>query len=182
MAVRRRSITTATHDRRRVLSHMGFLLLVVFAVSVSACWSNSERTDSGDASSTDFSTPLNAGASAFESNCTVCHGAVGQGHPEWQIRNDDGTLRPPPLNGDGHTWYHSDGVLYRIVREGEAIPGSPSFKSGMPAFGDTLTHDEIVDALTYVKSLWHDKTFSGDSIADIQAQRSVADPYPSRSG
>lgn len=178
MAVSGRSITTATHDRRRVLSRLGFLLLVVFAVSASACWNNSETTDSGDISSTDFNTPLNVGANAFESNCAVCHGAVGQGQPDWQIRNDDGALRPPPLNGDGHTWHHSDGVLYRIVRDGGGIPSQRNFKSGMPAFGDKLTRQEIVAVLGYIKSLWEGKSFNDASLTELQAARSVNDPLP----
>ncbi len=114
----------------------------------------------------------------FTANCAECHGAAGQGHPDWQIQNADGTLNPPPLNGDGHTWHHSDGVLYRIVRDGGAIPSQPDFKSGMPAFADKLTHDEIVDVLMYVKTLWDGKTTSGVFIAELQAQRSVNDPFP----
>ncbi len=83
MAFSDRSMTTATHDRLHVLSYLGFVFLVVFAVSVSACWNNSERIDSGDESSIDFNTSPNAGASAFEMHCAVCHGAVGQGPPDW---------------------------------------------------------------------------------------------------
>ncbi len=44
---------------------------------------------------------------AFTANCAECHGGAGQGHPDWQVANADGTLNPPPLNGDGHTWHHS---------------------------------------------------------------------------
>ncbi len=114
----------------------------------------------------------------FTVNCAECHGAAGQGHPDWQIQNADGTLNPPPLNGDGHTWHHSDGLLYRIVRDGGAISSQPDFKSGMPSFGDKLTHDEIVDVLIYVKTLWDGKTFADVSILELQERRSAADPFP----
>ena len=93
----------------------------------------------------------------------------------------DGTLQPPPLNGDGHTWHHADGLLYRIVRQGGQIledPRDPSFKSAMPAFGDRLSHEEIVQVLTYVKSLWGDKTKRGLSIWESQALVSEQDPFP----
>ena len=119
-----------------------------------------------------------AGMTAFAANCAVCHGDAGQGHPDWQITNADGTLNPPPLNGDGHTWHHSDGVLYRIVRDGGGIPSQPNFKSGMPAFGDKLSQQEIVDALAYIKSLWEGKSFADASLTELQASRSVNDPFP----
>ena len=118
------------------------------------------------------------GMTTFAENCAVCHGDAGQGHPDWQSSNADGTLNPPPLNGDGHTWHHSDGVLYRIVRDGGAIPSQPNFKSGMPAFGDKLSQEEIVSVLAYIKSLWEGKSFADASLTELQAARSVNDPLP----
>ena len=118
------------------------------------------------------------GMTTFAENCAVCHGDAGQGHPDWQSSNADGTLNPPPLNGDGHTWHHSDGVLYRIVRDGGAIPSQPDFKSGMPAFGDKLSQEEIVSVLAYIKSLWEGKSFADASLTELQAARSVNDPFP----
>ncbi len=85
---------------------------------------------------------LEAGRGVFVANCAVCHGAGGEGQPDWHIRKDDGTLPAPPLNGEGHTWHHADGLLYRIVSQGGAIfedPSVPGFKSAMPSFGETLT-------------------------------------------
>ena len=119
-----------------------------------------------------------AGMTTFAVNCAVCHGDAGQGHPDWQSSNADGTLNPPPLDGDGHTWHHSDGVLYRIVRDGGAIPSQPNFKSGMPAFGDKLSQQEIVSVLAYIKSLWEGKSFADASLNELQAARSVNDPFP----
>ena len=87
----------------------------------------------------------------------------------------------PPLNGDGHTWHHSDGFLYRVVSQGGKIQESPSvpdFKSGMPAFGKQLSHDEIIEVLTYVKSLWGDKTGRGMPIREWQTEVSATDPFP----
>ena len=122
------------------------------------------------------------GREIFTSNCAACHGAAGEGQPDWHVSKDDGTLPPPPLNGDGHTWHHADGLLYRVVSQGGKIfedPSIPSFKSAMPAFGDRLSHQEIIEVLTYVKSLWGDKTKRGLSIGESQTLASEQDPFPS---
>ena len=95
------------------------------------------------------------GGAVYQANCAVCHGSSGAGQPDWHIRKADGILPPPPLNGDGHTWHHGDGTLYTYVSQGEAAfesPSVPGYKSGMPAFGDTLSPDEIVSVISYVKS------------------------------
>ena len=121
------------------------------------------------------------GGGIFASNCAACHGAGGEGQPNWHIRKLDGTLPAPPLNGDGHTWHHADGLLYKIVSQGGKIfedPRYPTFKSGMPAFGDRLSRDEIIEALTYIKSLWTDKSKRGMSIHESQALISEQDPFP----
>ena len=72
--------------------------------------------------------------------------------------------------------------LYRVVSQGGKIfedPSIPSFKSAMPAFGDRLSHQEIIEVLTYVKSLWGDKTKRGLSIRESQTLASEQDPFPS---
>ena len=132
-------------------------LLLLGYVALIACASSSDESGS---ISEDAASPTPAprtGQEIFAATCAACHGADGQGQPNWHITKEDGTLPPPPLNGDGHTWHHPDGFLYRIVSQGGKIQESPSvpdFKSGMPAFGEQLSHEEIIEVLTYVKSLW----------------------------
>ncbi len=121
------------------------------------------------------------GQEIFAANCAVCHGAEGEGQPNWHIANDDGTLPAPPLNGDGHTWHHPDGLLYRVVSQGGAQfegPSDPGFKSAMPAFEDRLSHEEIIAVLTYVKSLWSNKVRMDFSIRESQELLSQRDPFP----
>ena len=121
------------------------------------------------------------GRDLFVANCAVCHGVAAEGQLDWHIKKADGTLPAPPLNGAGHTWHHSDGLLYLIVSLGGKLledPSYPSFKSGMPAFEDQLSHEEIVEALNYVKSLWGDKTSRGLSIRESQSLASEQDPFP----
>ena len=151
------------------------VLLLLAAVLLAAC-STSPSNDGGAGAG-----PGGTGQELFAANCAVCHGAGGEGQPNWHVRKPDGVLPAPPLNGDGHTWHHADGLLYRVVSGGGAIfedPANPGFKSGMPAFGDRLSRDEIVAVLTYVKSLWGDKTSRGLPIAEAQAQASELDPFP----
>ena len=122
-----------------------------------------------------------AGQEIFATNCAVCHGVSGEGQPDWHIKRSDGTLPPPPLNGDGHTWHHGDGLLYRIISQGGKTledPNYPGFKSGMPAFGERLTHEETVEVIEYVKSLWGDKSKLGMSIRESQKLVSEQDPFP----
>ena len=157
-------------------SSAAILTIVLTCVAVSAC-----GTDEDVGRASDPTTQIDRGQSIFAQNCAVCHGANGEGQPNWNRTKDDGTLPAPPLNGDGHTWHHADGTLYKQVRYGGAYlesQGLPAFKSGMPAFEDTLTHREIIDVLTYVKSLWTDRNYLGRNISDSQSEASKNDPFP----
>ena len=119
------------------------------------------------------------GEQIFALTCAACHGADGAGDDDWMVRGDDGRLPPPPLNGEGHTWHHSDGVLYGIVSEGGLGLG---FGSNMPAFKDELTREEIIEVLEYVKTLWQGKEIDGISLIETQQEFSATDPYPEPEG
>ena len=155
------------------------LLMALLAAGCSSSPGGGGDTSAGRVSPT---APPKTGQEIFASTCAACHGAAGEGQPNWHIRNEDGTLPPPPLNGTGHTWHHPDGWLYRVVSQGGKIQESPSvpgFKSAMPAFGETLSHQEVINVLNYVKSLWADKiSRSGLSISESQAYVSESDPFP----
>jgi mono/diheme cytochrome c family protein len=92
------------------------------------------------------------GRQLFADNCAVCHGTAGEGQADWKQRNPDGSLRAPAHDPTGHTWHHTDGLLFRIVRDG----GLPNLgvTSGMPAFGETLSPAQIVAVIDYLKTLW----------------------------
>ncbi len=158
------------------------VMSIAFCALVLACLSSAGEGDSPSAD-TATGTDNTEGGKIFVANCAVCHGAEGRGEPDWHIVKADGTLPAPPLNGDGHTWHHSDGFLYRMVSRGGAIlesPVVPDFRSGMPAFGDQLNHDELIAVLTYVKGLWAGKTSRGFSIEESQGLVSESDPFPER--
>ena len=172
---------TVRHARSTGVKALGWPAAAVILIAGSALLAGCSSSPGQDIP-TPVSPPTEqvvpTGRDLFASNCAACHGAAGEGQPDWHIEKADGTLPAPPLNGDGHTWHHGDGLLYRIVSQGGAIPEMPSYKSGMPAFGDHLSRQEIMDVLAYVKSLWGDKTKRGLSIRESQALVSEQDPFP----
>ena len=160
---------------------IGFSLLIYACVALIACTSSPGESSPTSEISASPTPAHRTGQEIFVAICATCHGADGEGQPNWHIKKEDGTLPAPPLNGDGHTWHHSDGFLYRVVSQGGKIqedPSLPDFKSGMPAFGEQLSHEEITNVLTYVKSLWGDKTGRGMPIREWQTQVSATDPFP----
>lgn len=181
------SAKTALYTINAILESMLKLAVIpawamAIAVTVMLCMSCN--------SSPDVEAPIataepHPGQGTFASVCAACHGVGGEGQPDWHIRKPDGMLPAPPLNGEGHTWHHGDGLLYRIVSQGGQLwenPDLPEFKSGMPAFGEQLSHKEIVDVIEYVKGLWVDKEVRGVSIIEHQGLMSEADPFPTTDG
>jgi mono/diheme cytochrome c family protein len=98
------------------------------------------------------------GRTLYQANCATCHGVAGEGQPNWQSRREDGSLPAPPHDATGHTWHHSDDQLLDIIRRGgQVVYGGPGFQSGMPAWDDRLTEEEIEAVLEYIKTLWGDE-------------------------
>lgn len=117
-------------------------------------------------------TQVELGRQIYAQNCASCHGARGEGQPNWIVLKPDGTYPAPPHDSTGHTWHHSDGLIFRIVKNGGASLNIPSFQSGMPAFGQQLRDEEIQAVISYLKTLW------GTRERDFQAEVSKADPFP----
>jgi len=99
-----------------------------------------------------------AGQSLYADNCASCHGANLEGQPNWQSPNADGVLPAPPHDRTGHTWHHDDELLFEYTKLGGAaaleVRGVTGFNSGMPAFNETLTDDDVWDILAYIRSTW----------------------------
>lgn len=89
------------------------------------------------------------GKVVYGQHCAVCHGTEGEGHPDWQVPNNDGSFNPPPHTATGHTWHHPDDVLLDIIANGSNFP-----QTRMPTFGDKLTDEEILTILEYIKTWW----------------------------
>jgi len=139
---------------------MRFLAILV----LSSTWALSAELDPAE---------IERGEPLYLENCASCHGENLEGQPNWRTQNDDGTLPAPPHDDSGHTWHHSDKLLFEYTKlGGEATMAKRGldFKSGMPGHLDTLSDDQIWDILTFIKSRW-----SQDSL-DVQRQRSELDP------
>ncbi|CTQ56520.1 putative bifunctional cbb3-type cytochrome c oxidase subunit II/cytochrome c [Roseibium album] len=98
---------------------------------------------------------IGQGARVYAQYCATCHGADLEGEPDWQTPNPDGTLKAPPHDETGHTWHHSDDLLFRITKFGTAVAiNDPDFRSNMPAFGSSLSDEEIIAVLSFIKAQW----------------------------
>ena len=97
------------------------------------------------------------GAQVYQDACASCHGADGEGEPDWKTPKADGTYPAPPHDASGHTWHHGDGLLYQIISDGGTSINVPDFQSNMPAFGHVLSDAEIRAVLEYLKSTWHEQ-------------------------
>lgn len=111
------------------------------------------------------------GKSIYDQNCASCHGFEGEGKPNWRERGPDDRLPPPPHDSTGHTWHHGDGTLYGIVRDG-GLTSVRGVTSGMPAWSDKLSDEEIRAVLIYIKTLW------GVRERAYQEAASERDPFP----
>lgn len=98
---------------------------------------------------------LALGQRVYAAHCAACHGADGQGQPNWRERGPGGLLPAPPHDASGHTWHHPDRQLFAITKHGVAtVIGDPGYTSAMPAYADVLSDDEIIAALSWIKSRW----------------------------
>lgn len=103
---------------------------------------------------TDDPAVLAQGESLYAEHCAACHGADLEGEPDWRTRRPDGTLPAPPHDATGHTWHHSDALLFAMTKHGIEPFAPEGYQSTMPAFAAILSDAEIVAVLAYIKSRW----------------------------
>lgn len=97
------------------------------------------------------------GRQIYADRCASCHGADLEGQPDWRRPLPSGRLPAPPHDASGHTWHHSDEILFHIVRDGTAALVGGGYQSDMPGFGEVLTDAEIRAVLDYIRSTWPDR-------------------------
>ena len=122
------------------------VLAVLLALVVSACGDNSvdTRVDTAAQSTSAFPVKITgdrvvSGGQIYAENCASCHGPV----------NGPPTLATAPVHGDaGHTWHHPDRLLFQWVLD------RPPLATVMPAFRGTLTDEQVIEVLAYIKSHW----------------------------
>ena len=113
------------------------------------------------------------GRGVYNQYCAACHGATGEGAASWDTPNDAGELPAPPHDSTGHTWKHSDRMLYHIVLQGWRDPFNKTERGTMPAFQGVLSPAEARAVVTYLKTLW------GAEQQRFQFQESQDEPFPS---
>ncbi len=97
---------------------------------------------------------ITQGRQVYVQRCASCHGPKAEGAPNWATPGPDGLFPAPPHDDTGHTWHHSDRVLYESIRDGMNDPLRPGSPLRMPAWGSTLSDGEIRAIISYFKSLW----------------------------
>lgn len=115
---------------------------------------------------------LAAGRGVYESACASCHGARGEGAADWQGPDANGEMPAPPHDASGHTWRHSDAMLYRIVQQGWRDPFNKTQRLTMPAFKGQLTREQTIGVIDYLKALWKPEQ------RQVQAEESRKQPFP----
>ena len=106
-----------------------------------------------------FADPTNAtlttqGKILYAEHCAECHGVKLEGQPNWTKRNSDGILPAPPHDASGHTWHHSDKLLFTLTKLGVAAIAGPNYPTNMPAYSDVLSDQEIIAIIAFIKSTW----------------------------
>ncbi|MEO9162975.1 MAG: c-type cytochrome [Casimicrobiaceae bacterium] len=115
------------------------------------------------------------GRAVYEQFCASCHGARGEGAPRWQSPDRNGEMPAPPHEAQGHTWKHSDAMLYRIVQQGWRDPFNKTDRLTMPAFEQQLSAQQTIAVITYVKTLWRPEQ------RQFQAEESRSQRFPQSS-
>ena len=115
---------------------------------------------------------VSLGREVYVQRCAACHGPEGEGQPRWETPNEIGELPAPPHGPEGHTWKHSDAMLYRIVLRGWRDPFNRTDRLTMPAFERILSPQEIRAVITYLKTLWTQEQ------REFQWEESRDEPFP----
>ena len=102
----------------------------------------------------DDSVTVARGKLVYAEACAACHGTNLEGEANWRQRKADGRLPAPPHDASGHTWHHPDEQLFRVTKFGPGAAAGGGYESDMPGFEGTLSDEEIVAALSYIKSRW----------------------------
>ena len=94
------------------------------------------------------------GRDIYQQQCASCHGVNLEGQKNWRQRLPSGLLPAPPHDDTGHTWHHSDAVLFELTKLGPAAIAGRAYESAMPAYTEVLSDGQIIAVLSYIKSRW----------------------------
>ena len=97
---------------------------------------------------------VSLGKEIYAQNCASCHGINLEGHANWRQRDANGYMLAPPHNESGHTWHHSDEYLFSMTKYGIENMIGKKYPNNMPVYEGQLSDEQIIEALSYIKSTW----------------------------
>ncbi len=121
------------------------MILVIGAAQTSASRQGADPNDARQVAQ---------GRQVYAEKCASCHGANLEGQPGWKQELPEGGRTAPPHDQTGHTWHHPDAYLFEATKYGGQSVSPPDYKNNMPAFGETLSDQQIWAVLAYIKSRW----------------------------
>ena len=109
------------------------------------------------------------GEALYQEYCAACHAVDLSGQEDWQTADENGVRPAPPHDETGHTWHHPYEMLFYYTKlGGEGFAKAQNmqpFPSGMPAFGEQLSDEQIDGILRYIESTWPEE------IRNMRAER-----------
>lgn len=135
---------------------LGFVFLLLLAgVAVWSLRSRSQTRIGGITAPDPANQQLVAmGQQLYATRCASCHGSNLEGEPNWQQPQPNGTLPAPPLDATGPGPQRSNQQLFSIIANGGQATAPPGTVSGMPAFGGSLSDEQIWAIVSYMQSTW----------------------------
>ena len=131
------------------------VLAVIAAAIALISWWMAETANSGSLLKPGDRKIVELGKQVYAEQCAACHGEKLEGQPDWMSPGPDGLLPAPPHDETGHTWHHTDTLLFELTKFGIAkLAGLENHKTNMPAYENLLTDEEIIAVLSFIKSTW----------------------------
>ena len=92
-----------------------------------------------------------SGLRLYQQYCAACHGRQAEGGSTGV--GSSGSI-PPGLNGSAHTWHHSTRDLIQLISFGTVSRGGT-----MPAWGGTLSKQQMLEIISWFQSRWPDEKY-----------------------
>ena len=158
-----------------ILGAVGLLALLLVAGAGYFSLRAGERQATPHSLRPDDPQVLRVGARIYAQQCAACHGAKGEGQPDWRDRGPDGLLPAPPHDASGHTWHHPDEQLFAITKQGLArLINQPDYRTAMPVYDGVLSDDEIVAVLSWIKAQWPPEVRQRHDEINVQYRKSLS--------
>ena len=110
------------------------VVLIAAAIGLAAFWLFVWSSDEPNRADAANPTLVARGEVLYQQHCASCHGANLEGQPNWRERDADGMLPAPPHDVTGHTWHHSDALLFDVTKLGSTAVVGSDYMSNMPGF------------------------------------------------